>query len=73
MAGSFAWNFLFHRAWVFHHVPQSKMLRDQGPADVENYSLKKGHESLPEEIPLCHKNHEFSPSPVKGHDIYGRS
>lgn len=49
------------------------MLRDQGPTDVEKYNLKNGHESLLEVILLCHKNHEFSPSPVKGHDIYGRS
>lgn len=57
----------------FIQVTQSKMLRDQGTADVEKYNLKNGHESLLEAILLCHKNHEFSPSPVKGHDIYGRS
>lgn len=45
----------------FTQVPPSKTLRDQGPADTENYSFKNGHESLPEEISLCHKNHEFSP------------
>lgn len=56
----------------FTQIPQSKMLRDQGPADVENYSFKNGHDSLPEEISLCHKNHGFSPSPMKGHDIYAR-
>lgn len=56
----------------FTQIPQSKMLRDQGPADVENYSFKNGHDSLPEEISVCHKNHEFSPAPMKGHDIYAR-
>ena len=66
-------SFLFYRPWVFHPSYSEQMLRDQGPTDVEKYNLKNGHESLLEAILLCHKNNEFSPSPVKGHDIYGRS
>lgn len=58
----------------FHPSSPEQNAQSLRPTDVEKYSLKNSHESLSEEILLYYKNH-VSPThtPIKRHDIHGRS